>query len=375
MAFQFVSYHPLSGVFLGRLNFSTVSWSEVVNGSGALEGTITLPDDPDALAALAVAVEPDEAAIYVRDDASSSYVWGGVVTDQRWNDVDSTITITASDWRSWLYDVFLGPRDDFTGDNLYDWDQVDQLEIAREIVGYATLGGSTAGRPVILLGSETSGKPRDLHEKGLNFRYAGEVIDTMATRDGGFEWWISIVPGAGGGPVPRLSLAYPQRGGLVAGLLLRKTNAGANFKIVGDISRSSATRRTRVWTTGFAETLPFAADTDPAISGGLTLLREKQTSYDNVTDRTTLAEHARSERLFLHSKVNLLRVRVSLTDPPVGDYTAGDRGRLILMDRWYSMDLPAVRIVERSIVPLDEGGYVDLALDLNDTELVEVDPG
>jgi hypothetical protein len=376
MAFQYVSCHTLTRAQLAPpLQLVDVEWFDAVNDNTTFSATVTVPDNEDVKTALSLAVEPDQAAIYVKSTSQNSWLWGGPIIDQEWDPATRTIKFTAQDWRSWLFNVFLGPKLNLSGDNTYTWTQVDQLQIAREIVGFALAGGATDGRPAILIGSETSGKLRDLGVKGLDFKYAGELLNTISSRAGGFEWYVEVTADAAGLPQPKLVLYYPQRGGLLPGLLLKSTPSGGNMRVNESVKRVTTDRRTRIWTTGSTETAQFAVDSDPSFATGFTLLREKQTSYSSVKDRTTLASHARAEREFLNPELNLLSVTVLEGAVPFDSYRAGDRARLIYQDDWYDIDLPAVRIVQRKLKPLSGAGEAELLLDLTDLELPEVDAG
>lgn len=377
MGYQYISYHPLTGAQLAPpIRMSDVEWTEAVNGNGTFQGTTTLPKNDDAAQQRFLALSPDDAAIYVRNTETNRFVWGGPIVNRTWGPRAGEVEIQAVEWRSWLFNAFLPPKLDLTGDRVYGWTDVDQLQIAREIVAWATLGGPSDGRPVISAGSEMSGKIRDLNFVGLDFKYAGELIDTMANRSGGFEWTIGIEAGAQTGlPELHLQFGFPQIGAAVTGLILKRTPSGGNFTLVGDIPESTSDRRTRVWTTGNTETLPFAVDSDPLLSLGSALLRETVTNYSSVQDRTTLASHARAERVFRSIRTNIIQIEVPEKSVNSGTYRVGDRGRLLYRDRMISLDLPAVRIIERTLRPQDAGSKALLTLDLADFELPEVDTG
>jgi hypothetical protein len=374
VSFQYIPCHPVTRVQLApALNFSAVSWTDTRNANGALTATITLPEAEYARAQLRPALEPDESAIYVKA-SNGTYPFGGVIVDQELDWAKGTGSIVVQEWRAWFYSVFLGPKVDLSDDVIYSWTAKDQLQIAREVIQYAVAGGSADGRPSIAYGTLTSGKLRDLNVKGTEFKYAGELMDSLAQRDGGFEWGIDIVDGPDRLPQLRLALDYPERGGAIDGLVFMQTQKTANIRPVGQIKRSSSERATRQWITGAAENnaSAFAVDSDPSLPDGYTLLRERVTSYSSVTDRSTLASYARSERAFRTPKINTLDVEVSLSSPAdILSYRSGDRGRLILRNGWYDIDLSNVRILSREINPLEDRAV--LSLDLEDYELPDVD--
>jgi hypothetical protein len=369
------SYHATTGVQLhSSLPFRDESWSWIVRGNGSFSGKITIPQDPQAREQIREATEKKVAAIYVRDRSNSSWPWGGPVLSRQWDPDNRVITVTAVDWRTWFFWVFLAPLENLTGDVLYSWTQVDQLQIARDICNLVTAGGSPAGRPTILAADTImSGILRDLNVQGLSFKRPGDLLNTMSNRDRGFEWGIDIRADAFNRPAPHFSTYYPQQGASVQGLLLKATPDGANLLKYGPVDENGADQRERQWTTGAGQPpdIPFAQDTDPNIGG--VLMREDVSNYSSVTERTTLASHARAERRFYSQGTNTLAVEVSLDNPDVSSYAIGDRGRLLIQDDWTDWDLPAVRIVEKKVDP--QNLKASLTLDLADYTLPEVDTG
>lgn len=374
ISYKYIPCHPLTRQQLApALNVSSVRWTEVRNANAALEATVTLPEAYLARSQLRAALEPEQSALYVKA-SDGTYPFGGVVIDQDldWN--AGQVKVLVQDWRSWLYSVFLGPEVDLSDDNIYTWTQVDQLVIARAIVAAATAGGTADGRPVIGYGSNVSGRLRNLNVKGTDFKYAGELLDSIAQRDDGFEWGIDIMDGDDHLPELVLALDYPERGGTVSGLILMQTEKSANVRPVGSIRRTSTETTSRQWATGAAENNAsgFSVDSDPALPDSQVLLRERVTSYSTVTSRDTLASHARSERAYRSAMINQLDIEVTL-DSPLGvhEYRAGDRCRLVLKNGWYDIDLDAVKIIAREINPPEN--KVVLSLDLEDYTLPEAD--
>lgn len=377
MGYTYHAYHPIGRQLLASsLRFIDPQWIERPNGIGEFSGTMVIPSMAARREQLFAATAPDESAIYVMGD-NGTIPFGGVVVGRKIDEHTQQVSITAVSWRYWLYTIFLGPKLDLTGDNLYGWTNQDQLLIARQIVGYAIAAGVADGRPLITIGSEVSGKLRDLNVKGLDFKYAGELLDTMSQRSGGFEWDLVPYIDTDGLPRLRFMIGYPEIGSFQTGFVLKRTRGGANFTVNGQIQESSTSRRTRVWTTGAStpDTLPFAVDSDPTIGVNATLLSERVTSYSSVLDRATLSSHARAERRFLNERLSFLDVTVQQTVVDPDTYAAGDRVRLIYRTNWYDLDLPAVRIVERTVTPTSDAGVAKLKLDLSDAMMPDVDSG
>lgn len=371
--YEYMSCHPLQRNLLARLTCQKVEWVETVGGNGTLNADISLPRNPAVIAQLRAALEPDEAAFYVRD-AEGNYPFGGPIIEADWWSDSRVVKVTAQSWRAWMYNVFLAPKVDLSGDNTYGWTNKDQLQIARELAVKATIGGTADGRPAIAVeGASASGVMRDLNLKGLDFKYVGEALDSIAQRDRGFDWDILVRGGSDGLPELAFASYFPERGSLISTILLKNTPGGANFEVKDKIDRSAAERRTRVWTTGSTETPQYAVDSDPELEDGYTLLRETHSNYSTVVERTTLASHARAERSFRSPKLHTLPLQVKMQEVDVTAFSVGDRVRLLYRDEWVTLDLASVRVIERKMMPTEETGLVDVVLDLNDTELPEID--
>lgn len=375
--YQYLSCHPVTRAKLATLRPTNPAWVTTVNGNGSFTATFVVPNEIEVTRLMRSALEPDQAAIYVKDRLGR-YPWGGPIIEQSWDPSAGTVTVTAIEWRSWLSSVFLTPLVDMSADVSYSWANQDQLKIARDIVSYVSSGGAADGRPPITLGMETSGKNRDLNVLGTEFQTASKLIDSMANRSGGFEWTIEIRPDSLDG-LPRLYFApyFPQQGGLVTGLAFKKTSSGvSNIVKYGPINKSSGDLRERQWVTGAGQPpdLVFAVDTDPGLAANARLMRESRTSYSTVVDRTTLASHARQEREFFAESRELLNISHTIGKPDADSYVSGDRAALRLEDSWIidgGYDLPAVRIIQKSVKPSD--GLVEIVLDLDDSRLPEVD--
>jgi hypothetical protein len=378
--YRYISCHPITRVKLATLHPNDPSWNTTVNGNGTFSASFIVPPEADVVTLLRPALEPDQAAIYVKDK-NGKYPWGGPIIEQSWDPSTGAVSITAVEWRAWFSSLFLPPKTDLTANITYSWTATDQLQIARELAGLVTSAGAADGRPTVVIGSELSGKTRDLNFTGMDFKTAADAIDSMANRDTGFEWTLEVRPH----PVDGLPLLYfvpyfPQRGTLVGGLNFKKTAKGANnLKSYGPVVKSSADRRVRQWATGNGTPpdVPFTQDTDPNFVVNQLLMREAKTSYSTVIDRATLTSNARAERQYWALSKNLLTVKTTLDRPDVTSYTVGDRGALRIEDRWLgdAYDLPAVRIIDKKISPGSEGGEAELTLDLDDYTLPEVDTG
>lgn len=370
--YRYLSCHPVTRAQLSSsLPLIDPEWSWVVGGNGTLSAKITVPEDQRLIDRLRTATQPEQAAIYVRD-AEHQYPWGGPVIKRTWNRKANQITIACMEWRAWLYQIIYGPAS-LTTDNFTVFTAVDQLQMARDLVSVATAGGTADGCPVITYDATmSSGKLRDLSFWGTEMRKVGALVDTVANRDGGFEWSLECLPHPTDG-LPALHFAsyYPQRGGQVPGLVFRATPEGRGNVIPGDYEEDYGDWVDRVWTTGAGQPPDQAYAFDKTPPGTNALRADAALSFSTVTERITLASHARSARRFFQPGTNLTKVIVPFNVNPES-YHIGDRVRYRVKDRWLDVDLPSVRIVEKK-VSMAGAGKVDVTLDLTDFMLPDVD--
>lgn len=370
--FTYASHHPVQRTKITSLNLREPVWTEAVNAGSTLTAKITVSDDPSRISRIKEGTAPDNAAIYV-SPGQGRISWGGVVKKRVWNSDNNEYAITAVEWRSWLYQLILGPKPDLTGTNVYSWTATDQLEIARDIITYAIGDQEVDGIPPITMGTELSGILRNFVILGTSFGTVGGYLDQLSGQDSGFEWDLECQIGDDGLPELRFVTYFPERGGELTSLLFKQ---GSTILSVSELEESTESRATRVWAIGEgpnAESLPYAQDTDPDVETGFLLRTDKMTSYQGVYSRTTLASYARAERAFLGSDLNLITFTVLLSNPPYLDYQKGDRCRVIIRDRVTDIDVSGVRILERQISPDAGSGLARITVNLNDFVALEVD--
>lgn len=369
--FKYLAHHPVKRAKLANLTIRDAEWTDTLNGGSVLTGKVTVPEDLFQAARIEEGTRPDEAAIYVQS-APGVITWGGIVKKRTWDSETNTLTLSVQEWRTWLYTAILGPKADGSGSNIRTWTGVDQLTIARQILGIVTAEGTAGGVPIITTGTETSGVNRNYGLTGMAFKSVGTYLDELASMDGGFEWDVEFYFGDDGLPTLRLATYYPQRGGEVPGLLFKE---GFNILAKDELQMSSETRATRVWGVGEgpnAESTPYAMDQDPALSSGYVLRTDAAITFPGVS-RTTLASYARSSRGYLGLPLSQFTFTVSTDSPPFNSYQAGDRCRIVLRDRFTSLDVSKVRILSREIDA--ENQLMKLTVNFNDVVVPEIDLG
>lgn len=364
---------------LGELWLSTVHFNDPVSGTGgSFQGKLEI--DEDSVDALRVLTQPWAMALYVKDEDTGTYLFGGPLIERPWDPNERRLSLSAISWKSWLYLKMLDPNFSVNPaiDKIYSQTATDQFAIARYILGFVN---SDVGCPAIGLGTELSGVNRDFATQGTQFKYVGDLIDSMSNRDNGFDWNIAIEPNAGGDPSLWFRPYWPKRGNVNSTvILLHEQPTGGNILGFSAQSDSAASLRTRCWATGAGQPpdMLFAYDQDPALAAGFTLLGERVDNYGTVTDIATLAGHARTARKYYGQARSTVTPVVGLDDPDFRLYGSGDKVRIRVQDSWWDYDFDAARIIDRQFNVNNEGDSPDvdnvsLTIDLTDTALPQDD--
>lgn len=378
--FRFIICPVLTpGSPIGEVTLSTVSFNDPAHGTGgSFSGKLEI--SADTRDTLAVLTQPWDMALYVFDPDSSQYLWGGPLIDRPWDPNERRLNLTAVSWKSWLYMKALEP--DFSVnppvDKVYSQTATDQFAIARYILGFVN---TDVGTPHINLGTELSGVNRDFATQGTQFKYVGDLIDSMANRDNGFDWTIAIESDSNGMPALWFRPFWPGRGQVNNQvILLNEQPTGGNIISISGQQDSAAALRTRCWATGSGQPpdMLFAYDQDPALAAGFTLNAARVDNYGTVTDIVTLAQHARTARAYYGQTRSTITPRVALTDPDHRLYGPGDKVRLRIQDDWWDYDFDSVRIIDKQYNVNNEGDSpapdsVSVTIDLTDTQLPQDD--
>lgn len=89
----------LTGTFLAELPLTQVTFSSVISAAGQFQGTLNIEDPRVAAIDWITATEPARTLIWV--DVDGALVWGGILWNRRYDDVQHTVTLTGNDL--WSY--------------------------------------------------------------------------------------------------------------------------------------------------------------------------------------------------------------------------------------------------------------------------------
>ncbi|MEV6817838.1 hypothetical protein AB0M72_03690 [Nocardiopsis dassonvillei] len=344
LGFSYRVHDVLTGrpLYGAGLPITGAQWTHTLTEPGSLTGTIAITHANAA--AIREATTPHQACVYVLDEGNQ-VAWHGIVVARPWNPAERTLSLTVAHAKAWLASR-LARRMSGSEHVTWSWRDVDQFAIARDLMSFAA---SEPGCPPIVIGSQLSGVLRELTLEAQSFKAVDETIDSMAQRERGFDWDISARWNAGR-PEWVLELWYPERRQARRPLLFEATPHGGNI-LAYDWPDDASSLVSRMWALGDDPAPPNAllvADADPGLPAGHVLLREKAQTYTGVSRETTLAEHARAERLASRESPPTVQIDVTATNPPLASYGVGDRVRLVLRDDWLNVDRQA-RITERTV--------------------------
>lgn len=347
----------LTRQLIGTLRVSDYSVSDPVTGAGS--GTVTLPlpiFDALTLARLRQTLTvPDQVALAL-DDGTGVIVWCGIVRQRPWKRRDGQLQLSVDELTQWLYDVRLrvgAMNVDANGDYLRTG--VEQAQLYADLVTAGTTkstgvrepGALTIDVPAVV----STGVLRDLTARRGDS--IGETLDNLSKRDGALEWWIETRLDDAGNP-RALTWTFrtaSERSSRSTTIRLQSTPSAANVDYESwpqDYSK----RRPRIEAKGDGNPPDqlYAIDEDPQLANDVVLLREQSSGpYSGVTNVLTLFDHARAERLAREDAVGSVQLTVNHRDVPIGTYTSGDRVQLRIVDEWLDVNLPAARIIDRTI--------------------------
>lgn len=371
--FRYEIYDVLLGTRMGTLYPREPVWVESVNGGSTWSGKVTIPPDNPILVQTLNSLTSLGNTLFIRTP-EGFIPWCGFFNKRVWDPDKNELTLTAMEWRAYLYRLLATPNDDYSPIT-QNYTGIDQVTVARTILQTYVALGAGKGVPQIQVGANATAVARNLLMRGTLFRTIGAWIDSVANRDNGFEWDIEGTRNGAGGPVLTFQTYWPQRGGIVEGLVFRY-GQGGNMLSYEPVEESNDSVVTRVWAIGAGpdtDYMPFAQDSDPDMMAGFSILRlEKATSYQDVNVQATLESHARAERDFYGVPLTLFKFAVLMDNPYIYDYYKGDRCRIQVKDRWLDLDRENVRIIERVINP--ETNVAVLTVDLSDVQLPDTDP-
>lgn len=316
---QIIDEIPMSGVRI----------SKVLNGAGAMQGTIQLGDGTLVGRAVKESTRPARRAVYaIRDNAP---FWGGIIWASDYDSDTRQLTIGATDWWSYFdhrriletITLPVGGYDVAGQSRIYA--AQDQNAIARDLVTLAQ--SHTAGDIGVVVDTAVSGVVRDRTYDGFALKATGEALRDLANLADGPDIVFDVGTFVNGRPQRIMRTGSP--------MLTQQGDdhvwdLGANLlKFVW--SSGGGVMSTRAFVSGAGQdrgTLIAVSEDAAAYANGWPLL-EADDAHQDVSQLATLQQYADSAVLSVPPVTVILTVRGDMA-PTVGAYNVGDTAHVIV---------------------------------------------
>ncbi|AUG87150.1 minor tail protein [Streptomyces phage Attoomi] len=328
-----------------------LGFDDYIGKTGAMSGKIPVPDKGMADRVRA-AVVPGRTAVWV--ERGADIWWGGIVWTMTPSVDDRgavSVDITAA-----TFDSYLDRRVVFTTQT---YAQVDQLAIARGLVGYAA--SLDKGDLGFQMDTQLSGVLRDRTYPASEVHRVRELLDDLAAVDNGFEWRVQVYRDhATGARVKRLQFGYPKIQVGAQPVMLTYPGNVLSYSMPTDATGMAnvwQSRGANVDTTVDAQGGPLLSTawlyTDRLNAGWPRL--DGTSDYNSVSVKGTLDNHAKADLARARNATTIPSVRVRL-DGEITPALIGARARLRIRDVWYADGLDATyRVVGLKVDPAERG--------------------
>ncbi|GAA1455753.1 hypothetical protein [Nocardiopsis tropica] len=336
--YQFVDLR--TGAHIADLPLSGVTYDRRICQAGTFSGSMPIANA--ALASRAARVVPRTPAdltrgpgrtvVHVwRDGAlwGSYIIWSATVSSDTRGRV--TLTVQGAGIESWLHRMAIT--------NDLDYQQVDQLDIARGLAAHAENkpGAVTRWRGIGLTtgGPASSGVLRDRYYEASDYASYGERLEQLSEVIGGPEWMIRTYPNSTGQIVKEFYTA-PQIGDPTRVHVFAQPGNVLTWRYLVDATDATThhlVRRASTEDTGLGWAhRPFST---PHMDAGWPIL-ETVREYPTVRNSAVGAEYAAWWAAYRSGSAHTLEVTVRMPEhPTLTPPRIGEHARVILINPWF----------------------------------------
>jgi len=374
---DFFSVDTLTGRVVGQLFPSKYELEDPLRqavGTGTL--TVPLPTGADAVARLVDQTLQRRRWVAARE--GEQWLWCGPITDEP-SRSGGEVTIPVADWRTWFYRTPIRPvavtyaRRNYvkTGASARE-----QTAIITDLMSLA-LDPLYVGNPLMVVDSAPiTGVTRELTALMLD-RSIAEYMDDVTGR-GGFDWNVYCTQTDATHMLLHAAACWPERAYRSEPVKIEwQIGKGGNVSEYSWPGGQGAS--TRVWATGEGEPPDqvFTFDEYPEIADGADVAWESLIGpLDGVKTTATAYDHAHAAIQRSQGYNRTVEFTLAAEQLPLTACATGDRARVVFSDGWVDVDIPAARIISRTI----SGGRGQptqqrLSIDLSDAVYPDDDPG
>lgn len=350
---RWVVCDSISNRIVGSLEPNAYEITDPATAPGYGTLTVPFPGEPEMVTRLQSLTSPQRRWVAALD-TGGNVIWAGPII-KRPTRIGPTVSVQVIDWRGWFYRRILSSLD---GGKIVR-NNVDQATIFRDLLA-AALKPITA--PAIGLDQPAlTGVKKSFTGLDLDL-YFGEMLDDLASRDQGAEWFTYAQAQPDGITIrPRVAMSYPERQFRQRPLRINYRE-GYGGEVFDPQFPEPPEPFTRIHAVGEGERpkMPSAYDTDPdlprtvygqpetPLAGPRRILWEQKIGpFSNAKTAKQAFEYAAAEIQKSRRSGGLAEVSVTDAYLPFSSYEAGDRARVDLSDGWNTASAPAARIVQR----------------------------
>jgi hypothetical protein len=353
--YRYLFADMLTNQIIAEMDMTGVSFTQQINSAGSLSASLLLSGTPDPTSALAATI-PGRCAVYV--DRNGTIVWGGVIWARSYHSTSQHITITASEWES-----YLDHRKITQLTNFYGTDPVvaaRQLVSASQSVPYGNVGITVGNETSTIKTLSRTFYPYEMKSVLSALQDLAKAGTTSASTSG-FDFAIECAYDNSGNITktftigwPRLGTAYSSTSTSVPVFEFPAGNI-AEYEYPEDGSLVANT----LYATGAGSNegkLVYSARDTTKFAAGWPLL-EASTSYSDVIDANMIQDLASGQVAATSYPPTVLKLVANpSTDPVFGSYSIGDDARVRIVDSRFPSGLDAVyRITGLTLNPGETG--------------------
>jgi hypothetical protein len=350
----------LTNVILAELPLTNVSFTQQLNTSGTLQGTLLLSGINSANYNVPNATIPARTAIYV--DRDGTLIWGGIIWGRSYDSSNQTVSLNAREFESYF------ERRRITSNTVFS--STDQLTAVQTLVNNAQ--SATNGNIGLLVGSETSGQLINRTFYGYERKTVFSAIQDLSRATNGFDFNIYCYYDSNGLPAKVLRLGYPRYGKVYS----PTSQTAPVFELPGNIisyqwPEDGAIAANTVYAMGAGSNegkLISTATDGSKISAGWPLLEEAP-SYGDISDSTLLGNLASGQVAVVSYPPTTVKVVYPPTlDPILGAYEIGDDARVRITDDRFPTGIDTTyRIVGQTVTAGENNNPEIVTLTLTNT--------
>lgn len=372
---EFFSADSLTGRIVGRLDPNKWELTDPLRTPGTGSLTVPVPSSSDAVARLVDMTLQRRRWVAARD--GEQWLWCGPITDEP-SRSGGELTIPLADWRTWFYRAPIRPLASGTRRNYIKAgvSAREQTLILTDLMAIA-LDPGWVGNPLMVIDSApTTGTKREIRALMLD-RSIAEYMDDVSGR-GGFDWWVYCTQADSTHLLLHAAVCWPERAYRSTPVKVEwRLGKGGNVASYDWPGGQGAS--TRVWATGEGEPPDqvYTSDEFPELGDGADVAWESVVGpLDGVKTTATAFEHAHAQISRSRGYDRTVEFTLSAEQLALTACATGDRARVVFSDGWVDVDIPAARIVSRTL----SGGRGQptqqrLSIDLSDAVYPEYDTG